>query len=362
MNKQKKYACGTAFCLALLTGFCSLPQTAFAKRNNSPFDDMLFESDEPELPDVLLRGDFNGDCSVDAADAQSVLNCYSEIIAENDPKITDAQKSAADINRDNEIGADDAQWILQYYTANTLAGQTVAWEQILNPDLPDNVLFSDGRYSGIRLTVEMINDADYRVYWLDLAKHEDYIFDGDLLELEFTVSQDAKRGVYPVTVFYADFSDYAANTDENGKLLKDMKQIQGGIYVSEKMPETAKAGSDVTLTTESLIAKPGETVKLHLRIDNNPGITAFTLCFNFDGAALHFNGCTAGSALAAAAGKTVESGTEATGTTTTATSAASTTTTAKTTSATSAASTTATAKTTSATSAVSTTATAKTTK
>ncbi|MBQ9905150.1 MAG: hypothetical protein IJM46_00055 [Oscillospiraceae bacterium] len=360
MDKMKKYSCGAAVCLALLTGFCTLPQAASATRSVPQYDPndwfQYDEPEEPELPDVLLRGDFNGDRSIDAADAQGVLNCYAEIIADNVPKITDAQRSAADINRDGEISADDAQWILQYYVTNTLAGQTAAWEQILYPNTPENAVFDDVRYCGIRLSVEKINVADYRVYWLDLSKHGDYVFDGDLLELELTVSKDAKNGIYPVEVYCADFSDFAANTDENGKLLQNMKQIHGGVYVTDKMPETAKAGSDVTLTTESLTAKPGETVKLHLRIDNNPGIAAFTLCFKFDGTALQLNRCTAGSALAAAASLTAESGT-----TSTASAAATTGTTAKTTSQTSAVTTGTTAKATSQTSAVTTSTTAKTT-
>lgn len=84
----------------------------------------------PEKPAAVL-GDFDGNGTVGAEDAQDVLNVYAEIVADNDPKLTDAQKKAADVNNDGAVDATDAQFILIYYVENSIAGNPTTWEQLL---------------------------------------------------------------------------------------------------------------------------------------------------------------------------------------------------------------------------------------
>ena len=80
---------------------------------------------------TAAAGDITGDGKVGAEDAQNVLNVYAEIVADNDPKLTDAQKKAADVNKDGAVDATDAQFILIYYVENSIAGNPTTWEQLL---------------------------------------------------------------------------------------------------------------------------------------------------------------------------------------------------------------------------------------
>ncbi len=78
-----------------------------------------------------LLGDFDGDGEISIEDAQKVLNAYAEAVAGNDPKLTDAQKAAADVNKDGTVDVTDAQFILMYYVENSVSGNPTAWEQII---------------------------------------------------------------------------------------------------------------------------------------------------------------------------------------------------------------------------------------
>ena len=80
---------------------------------------------------TALLGDFDGDGEISIEDAQKVLNAYAEAVAGNDPKLTDAQKAAADVNKDGEVDVTDAQFILMYYVENSVSGNPTAWEQII---------------------------------------------------------------------------------------------------------------------------------------------------------------------------------------------------------------------------------------
>ena len=289
---MKLYLKTTVFCLTALLGCGAfLPHTSA-------------ESQETE-PVQLLRGDYDGNGEIDSSDAQNTLIYYTETLADNEPELTDEQKYAIDVNRDNKIDAADAQGILQYYTVNILSEGHLTWEHILHPDAPENIVFDDQDQASIRLTAEPLQRTDWRfgwrTYWLDISKHEDYVFDGTLLELEWEVSKDTPDGVYPLEIACADFSNYNANTDENGKKLQNLKVIPGYVLVNSKQPEIPAAGSDPTLTVETVTAKPGETVTMHIRIDNNPGIVAFSLDYRINSNAITLKECRSGSDLAKAA-------------------------------------------------------------
>ena len=79
----------------------------------------------------ILFGDFDGDGEISTEDAQKVLNAYVEAVAGNDPKLTDAQKNAADVNKDGAVDVTDAQFILMFYVENSVSGNPTTWEQII---------------------------------------------------------------------------------------------------------------------------------------------------------------------------------------------------------------------------------------
>ena len=49
----------------------------------------------------------------------------------NDMKLTAGQIRAADVDGNGEIRAEDAQWLLIYYTERIVAGKTVTWEDLI---------------------------------------------------------------------------------------------------------------------------------------------------------------------------------------------------------------------------------------
>lgn len=76
---------------------------------------------------AAVRGDYDGDGKITAADAQFTLNVYVAALAGILPeqRVTAAQTAACDIDADGALTAADAQRILNYYTVS-LTGKTPA--------------------------------------------------------------------------------------------------------------------------------------------------------------------------------------------------------------------------------------------
>ena len=122
----------------------------------------------------------------------------------------------------------------------------------------------------------------YQAYWLDISKRQDFVFDGNLIEFEAKIADDAKDGVYPVEVYFADLSNYSANTDENASKLKDVAFRAGYVCVNSEKPEIPALTDKLTLTPDTVTAKPGDTIRMNIRIDNNPGLVAFVIRMHYD--------------------------------------------------------------------------------
>lgn len=137
----------------------------------------------------------------------------------------------------------------------------------------------------------------YQAYWLDISEQKDFVFDGNLLEFEVTVNENTPDGVYPIEVYFADLSNYSANTDENASKLNNVKFRPGYVCVNKDKPEVEALGTDMTLTPDTVTAKPGETVRMNLRVDNNPGIVAFVIRMHYDNNAMTISKGGAGSDL-----------------------------------------------------------------
>lgn len=333
---MKFYVKAAVSCLAVLSVFCAAQAfsvsavTAYDYEGpdfgDDEYDPELDPESDPELdpeldpeneqkPHSQLRGDYDGNSVIDNIDAQNTLIYYAEVLAGNDPLIGYDQRQAADVNRDGILDATDAQAILQYYTVNVLSEGHMTWHHILHPEAPENVVFDDYDQGNVRITTEPSERKDWklgqRTFWLDISKRADYVFDGELLELEWEISKDAKAGVYPLEIALADLSNYSGNTDENGKKLQSIKLIPGYVLIGSKQPEIPALGKDPALTAETVTAKPGETVKMHIRIDNNPGITAFFLEYRINSNAITLKKCSAGSELVKAAKLTAATDTSA---------------------------------------------------
>ena len=101
------------------------------------FSDAAFETQNGiihigEKPaDEPLRGDVDSSGSGDVTDAQLALSAYAELMASNPSGLSETAFRAADVDRDGELSASDAQYILQYYAQNTVAMTPTEWEEII---------------------------------------------------------------------------------------------------------------------------------------------------------------------------------------------------------------------------------------
>ncbi len=116
--------------------------------------------------------------------------------------------------------------------------------------------------------------------WLDMSKAGDYFFNGEFLIIEFKLNDDLPDGFYPVSVYETDIASWELVTHKP-------TLIDGGIAVgSGKAEEQAAAGDDFTLTVDNTTAKAGDTVKVAVNIENNPGFCGFIIDVKYDAAAM----------------------------------------------------------------------------
>lgn len=91
------------------------------------------------------RGDLNGDGSQDVADAQLLLEYYTEntlsgkqlswdalLGKENAAQTADTEDMRGDLNGDGSQDVMDAQLLLEYYTENTLSGRQLSWNALIS--------------------------------------------------------------------------------------------------------------------------------------------------------------------------------------------------------------------------------------
>lgn len=77
-------------------------------------------------------GDYDQNGKVEAADAQNTLIEYTAAVAEQPYAFNPLTYAHCDVNGDGDLTAGDAQTILQYYTANEVAGDPTTWEMLLD--------------------------------------------------------------------------------------------------------------------------------------------------------------------------------------------------------------------------------------
>ena len=132
----------------------------------------------------------------------------------------------------------------------------------------------------------------YQAYWLDISKRQNFVFDGNLLEFELKVADDAKDGVYPIEIYFTDFSNYEYTS------LSNIACRPGYLCINSDEPAAAPiTDGQMTLTPDTFSAKPGDTVRMNVRIDNNPGIVAFVVRMHYDANVMTITDAGAGSDL-----------------------------------------------------------------
>ena len=117
---SNNYARHVPYMLGKIRGYENSTVQAYAERYEYPFEAVS-----------AVKGDVDLNGIIAAEDAQGLLNIVAETVAENDAKLNEMQKTAADVNADGTINAADAQLILTYYVQNTVAGVPTEWDALL---------------------------------------------------------------------------------------------------------------------------------------------------------------------------------------------------------------------------------------
>ncbi len=122
------------------------------------------------------------------------------------------------------------------------------------------------------------------LYWLDMSQKEDYVFNGDFIDVTFRVKDDAPDGNYTIGIGECDFANYDAET-------VTYTTVDGDIAVgsAEKL-ETGTPSGDGTIqiVCETTEAQQGDEVTVRFDMSNNPGIVALIFRFTYDQNALEF--------------------------------------------------------------------------
>ena len=291
MNKMKRLTA------ALLAVTVVLPVTACGQKitNNSNPDSAVNDSQTPGGNDADGNGGNGGDANGGADDIpKEVLQMFDDNIVVGDDGSQNQKLSFSQNFKDNEtvnapFRGDDGN----YYVAKTDINGNVAVDG--NGETQTEVYKDPGK---IDYQPSYTPDVkSYQALWLDISQKEDYVFDGNLLEYQVQVADDAPDGVYPVEIYYVDLSNYSANEDDNTAILKSAETVKGYICVNKDVPEAEAIGDKMTLSVESIAVKPGDTARFNVRVDNNPGIVAFVVRLHYDGNIVTIKRAAAGSDL-----------------------------------------------------------------
>lgn len=296
MNKMKKLTA------ALLAVMVTLPAAACGEKieNSNKDSSSLSESQSAD----------DSSAAENANDSSAAENSGAENSQAEDSGAKEAREADLQAAEENVVYDDDGQ-----------RNQKLTFSQNFTDNTPVNAPFrgEDGNYYVAKTDIngntavngngetqtEVLKDPgkidyqvnytpsikSYQAFWLDISHKEDFVFDGNLLEYEVKVADDAPDGIYPVEVYYTDFSNYDAQS------LKNVDTIKGYVCVNKEAPEAEAVGDKMTLSAESISVKPGDTARLNIRIDNNPGIVAFVVRVHYDENIITINKAAAGDEL-----------------------------------------------------------------
>lgn len=123
-----------------------------------------------------------------------------------------------------------------------------------------------------------------QAWWMDISKGQDYIFNGEYLTAEFKIKEGTADGIYPVTLDWLDFGNWDSQT-------VNFTGIDGAVVVGAEATEN-KFNDDGTpqVMVQNVSGKAGDTVKVSIYIENNPGVVANLLRFSYNSDVLEYVG------------------------------------------------------------------------
>ena len=120
-----------------------------------------------------------------------------------------------------------------------------------------------------------------KAYWLDMSQEGDFFFNGEFLVIEFKVREGIPDGSYPITFASTDIASWDVVAREPETKINGEVAVNTQPAAQEDMPD-----SGFGLKINSVSAKPGDTVKVSVDLNNNPGFCGFVIELQYDKSAL----------------------------------------------------------------------------
>lgn len=129
----------------------------------------------------------------------------------------------------------------------------------------------------------------FQAYWLDMSQGEDYVFNGDFIDVTFKIKDNAPDGTYALTSGACDFANWDAES-------VPVDFVDGSITVGDGSAEAAGTASAGTFSIVAGTAqgKQGDEVTIRFDMSDNPGIVALIFRFKYDANALEITNAVVG--------------------------------------------------------------------
>ncbi|MDE6519808.1 MAG: hypothetical protein K2K91_05025 [Ruminococcus sp.] len=126
------------------------------------------------------------------------------------------------------------------------------------------------------------NDGRYAM-WMDVSNDENFMFEGDMLNVKFKVKEGIPDGDYKIRIS-PDLADVAGVSVKPGKVIDGIIRVNNGdIQAADVSGETG-----LTFYGDNIACKQGDEIEFKINVKNNPGLVAFCIWFYFDSNALDF--------------------------------------------------------------------------
>lgn len=184
--------------------------------------------------------------------------------ADGQPVTEVVEVTKADGSKETDANNNPVTETVKVTTVVTKATEAVTTEAKANSDYKSK---NDGRYA----------------MWLDVSKDENFMFEGDMLNVKFKVKEGIPDGDYKVRIS-PDLSDVAGVSVKPGKVIDGIIRVNNGdIQAADVSGETG-----LTFYGDNIACKQGDEIEFKINVKNNPGLVAFCIWFYFDSNALDF--------------------------------------------------------------------------
>jgi hypothetical protein len=125
--------------------------------------------------------------------------------------------------------------------------------------------------------------------WIDISKDEDYIFQGEFIEVTFKIKDSTPDGVYNVDITNPDF----ANLVNGGTTVTPDTVVGGKVFVNQEAEEQREFtdADGFAVYGDYVSAKQGDEVTFRFYMNNNPGLVAINFHFEYDMNAMDIVSC-----------------------------------------------------------------------